>query len=103
MQINNLRCEGIMNFFEEKKRKLVGRNGDVDRGWNRIEQHKLAKGERLRIGFSNGVGCKYQPLSDSLGMAREPLLATPLLITTYQSKPEQSFRAMLFLWYPNLA
>ncbi|CAL1686801.1 unnamed protein product [Lasius platythorax] len=68
-----------------------------------MEQHKPASGERWRIGFTNGVGCKYQPLSDSPGMAREPLLATLLLITTYQSKPEQSFRAMLFLWFPNLA
>lgn len=35
----------------------------VARGWNRMDQHKLASGERWRIGFTNGVGCKYQPLS----------------------------------------
>lgn len=73
-----------------------------------MEQREAERaGERATrdgAGLMNGVGREYRLLvSDSPGTVRDTLLATPLLITTYRSKHEQSFRAMLFLWFPNLA
>lgn len=69
-----------------------------------MEWNNVKRATRDGVGLVNGVGGReYRLVSDSLGTVRDTLLATPLLITTYRGKPEQSFRAMLFLWFPNLA
>lgn len=86
-------AEGAVQWVFELERSKRKRLADREERWSRWierDRHTAERESTAHPGLSPG-------------MLRETLSATSLLITTYQSQPEQSFLPVLFLRLPNLA